>query len=913
MKKPSKLPSDPDGPVEDGAFQPPRWADRLLEWFVAPHLLEYVQGDLHENFRKRVAQVGPARARREYVRQVMHCFTPFFTRRPAAQPFHRFDNEYANPPFFAMLSNYLTIAFRNLWRHKAFTAINIIGLAVGLATCLLIVLFVVHELSYDRYHADSDRIYRMTLYGRMDDKDIDLAYAPGPAGQALLRDCPGVEAVTRLRREGAFLVKHHQDIIKEENVAFVDSNFFSVFSIPMLKGHRVRALTEPNTLVLSQTVARKYFGETDPVGKTLSLGQLGLFRVTGVCADVPSNTHFHYDMFGSLNSVRNGSKWLASGAYTYLRLRKGYPIQQVEDQSRGFVARYIAPEIKEFFGQSLSEFRQKGNRFGFSFQPVTAIHLYSDLDDELEANSDVKYVYIFSVIALFILLLACINFMNLSTAGSAGRSREVGIRKVLGSVRRQLVVQFLAESVLLTLLALGLALGLVLLLLPGFNGLAGKQFTAADIFSIRILTGAIPACLLIGLLAGSYPAFVLSSFKPVTVLKGGLQAGLRSGWLRNTLVTGQFVVSIGILIATIVADQQLRFMQNKKVGFDKEQVLVLHDTHVLGSKFDGFKSELARLSSVVGVSAAGFLPAGASSQSVDGIQVRNGARTVIHRSKGYFIDEDYLPTLGIRLVLGRNFKKASPSESASVLLNEAAVRAYGFGNPAGGPAGSPIGRQLSTVGDGTEGSKRTYTVVGVVKDFHFESMHQHIAPLVMFYGEDHGQLALRIRTDDLPRLLNDIEQRWKAETGNPFAYSFLNDRFNTMYQSERRIGQLFGVFAGLAVLISCLGLFGLAALTTHQRTKEIGVRKVLGASVAGIVTLLLTQYLKLILIALAIASPIAGYTMSRWLGDFAYRIDIGWWIFALAGGLAASVAVLTVGYLAIKAALTNPVKSLRAE
>lgn len=884
--------------------QPPRWADQLLEWFVAPHLLEYIQGDLHENFHKRAVKMGIARARREYVWAVLNCLTPFFTKRQTAKS--SYSNLSSTTPFFTvMLSNYLTIAFRNLWRQKAFTAINIVGLSVGIASCLLIVLYVLHELSYDSYHVHAERIYRMTMHARMDDKDIDLAYSSGPAGEALLRESSGVEIVTQLRKEGTFLVKHGQDIIKEEKIAFVDSNFFSVFTIPMVKGNPKTALVEPNTLILTKTIAHKYFGTQDPIGQSLSLGNLGLFRVTGVCEDVPSNTHFQYNMFGSFASVKTGSKWLASGAYTYLRLREGYSLQQVEAVSRGFVAKYIAPEIKDFFGMDFTAFQKKGNRFGFKFQPVTDIHLHSDLGDELEANSDVKYVYIFSAIALFILLLACINFTNLSTASSAGRSKEVGIRKVLGSIQTQLVSQFLTESTLLTFLALILAFGLVILLLPSFNALAGKQFSIHDIFNARLLVSTLVASLVIGLLAGSYPAFVLASFKPITVLKGRLQIGARSGWLRNALVTTQFVVSIGMIIATIVANRQLQFIQNKKVGFDKEQVLILHDTHVLGAKTDAFKADLAQLSSVVKVASAGFLPAGHTSQSVDGIQVRDGARTGTHRTKGYYIDEDYLPTLGIGLAKGRNFSKAFSTENSSVLLNEAAVRTYGFKNP--------IGQQISTVGDGSEGSKHTYTVVGVVKDFHFESMHQHIAPLVIFYGKDNNQLALRIQTNDIPSLLQKIEQQWKTATDNPFSYSFLNERFATMYQSEQHISQLFGVFAGLAVLIACLGLFGLAAFTTHQRTKEIGVRKVLGSSVTSIVTLLLTDYLKLIIIATLIASPIAAYTMNEWLHDFAYRIDLPWWVFVLAGVLATVVAVMTVSYLAIKAALVNPVKSLKAE
>lgn len=636
MKKKSQSLHNPDAEEKTSMGKPPRWVDRLLEWFVAAHLLEYVQGDLHEAFHKRVFKVGLARARREYIWAVLHCLTPFFIKRQKveAKPIYSFDNNYSKPLFTDMLSNYLIIAFRNLWRHKAFTAINIVGLAVGLATCLLIVFFVLHELSYDRYHANADRMYRMTMQIRLGEKDINYAYASEPAGPALLRDYPGVEAIARLRDDGDMLVKNDDETFKEEHIAFVDANFFSFFSIPLLKGNQASVLVEPRTLVVTETTARKYFGKADPVGKMLTIGNLGIFRVTGVSKDIPSNTHFHYNMFGSFRSVNQGVKWLASGAYTYVLLRNGYSTNRLEAQSRGFLTKYLAPEIKEFLGFDLPEFLKKGNRMGFGFQPITAIHLYSRLDDEMEANGDIKYIYIFSAVALFILLLACINFMNLSTAGSAGRSKEVGIRKVLGSVPKQLISQFLTESVLLTFLALLLALGLVFLLLPGFNALAGKQFTPGVIINGPILSGAALACLVIGLLAGSYPAFVLSSFKPITALSGKVQASLRSGWLRNTLVTGQFVVSIGITIATIVSNQQLRFMQNKKVGFDKEQVLVLHDTQVLGSKLNAFKAELANLSPVTRVSLAGFLPAGTTRQSQDGILIKGSiADWRVHHEK----------------------------------------------------------------------------------------------------------------------------------------------------------------------------------------------------------------------------------------------------------------------------------------
>ena len=805
-----------------------------------------------------------------------------------------------------MLRNYLKIAWRNLLRNKTFTAINIIGLAVGLATCLLIVLFVMHELSYDRYNTHADRLYRMTIHAQIGGNELNAAQVSIPAGPALLRDYAGVEAITRLYTDGTFIVKHGKETYKEEHVVFPDSNFFAVFSIPVLKGNPKTVLTEPNTVVITETIARKYFGVQDPIGQTLTLGSRGLFRVTGVCRDVPANTHFHFDIFGSVRSLQLRDTWLSSGTLTYMLLRRGYSIEQLTAKMPGFVNKYVGPEMQQVLGMSLAEFSRKGDYFGFRFQPVTDIHLRSNLDEEIEPNSDIKYVYIFSIIALFMLLVAGINFMNLSTAGSAGRAKEVGIRKVLGSVQQQLVGQFLSESVLVTFMALLVALVLVVVLLPSFNQLSGKQFGFSTIVSGWMLPGILLTTLLIGLLAGSYPAFFLSAFKPVSVLKGSVRTGFKSGWLRNTLVTIQFVVSISMIVGTLVVYQQLQFIQNKKVGFDKDQVLVLHDTYTLGPKANAFKTELLKLSQVVNVTMAGYLPAGASNTGADGFLPENGGPQAIpYRNKTYYVDENYLPTLGIGLAEGRNFSKAFPSDSAAVLLNEAAAKQFGWKNP--------IGKRLGIVGNGDPASKRVYTVIGVVKDFHFASMHQTIEPLVLEYGTDNYQMALRIQTADIPGLLKTVEKVWKGQTDNPFAYSFLNERFNAVYQSEQRVGQLFGLFAGLTVIISCLGLFGLAMFTTQQRTKEIGVRKVLGASVSSIVALLSKDFLKLVLVAIVIASPIAWWAMNRWLQDFAYKIDIEWWVFAVAGLLAVGIALLTVSLQSIKAALMNPVKSLRSE
>ncbi|HEY1056738.1 MAG TPA: ABC transporter permease, partial [Emticicia sp.] len=703
------------------------------------------------------------------------------------------------------------------------------------------------------------------------------------------REIPGIEATTRLISQGTFIVKKDNESFKEERITFADSNFFEVFSIPLLKGNPKTVLKEPKTIVITETTADKYFGNSDPIGKTLIFGENDIYRITGICEDIPANTHFHYDIFGSINSIQMREKWLSSAALTYAVLREGYTIEKLNAAMPALVEKYIGPEIQEFLGTSLTEFRKRGDDFRFVFQPITDIHLKSHLDGEAEANSDIKYVYIFSAIAIFLLLIACINFMNLSTAGSANRAKEVGIRKVLGSVQYQLIGQFLSESVLVTFMALFVALSIVILALPYFNQLSGKAFEAGILVKGMMLPGILLACLFIGLLAGSYPAFFLSAFKPVSVLKGKISAGFKSSWLRSTLVTTQFVVSIGMIIGTIVVYRQLNFIQSKKVGFDKDQILVLHDTYTLGKKLNSLKDEIKQLSQVANVTMAGYIPAGASNNGADGFIIENGSdHPVTYRDKTYNIDDDYLTTLGIGLAAGRNFSKSVRSDTAAILINEAAAKEFGFKNA--------IGQRLKTIGNGDPSSVRTYTVIGVVKDFHYESIHNYIAPLVMYFGADTYQMAIRVRTSDIPGLLNILEQKWKAQTDNPFAYSFLNDRFNKIYQSEQRTGQLFSIFATLIIFISCLGLFGLAMFTAQQRTKEIGVRKVLGASVMSVVVLLSKDFIKLILIAILIVSPIAWYVMNQWLQDFAYRVELSWWIFAVAGLLAIAVALLTVSF-----------------
>jgi putative ABC transport system permease protein len=884
---------------------PPWWADWLLERFLPPDLLEDVLGDLHEVFARQVPEQGRAKAVAMYLLTAVQYLRPYFFSRKTKHTY------YTKPLHTDMLRNYLLVARRHMLRHKGFTFINVFGLTVGLTACLLITLYVLDELSYDRYAARADRIYRIVSKGRLGGNDLQHPFVGAPAGPALVSDYPFIESYTRLKAQGGFAVSHGSKKFREEKVVFTDPNFFDVFSIRVLKGDPKNALRDPRSIVITEAIAQKYFGTKDPLGKTLMLGENNPYRVAGVCQDVPDNTHFHYQLFAPLvldpaNAAVN--KWLGEGVHTYLVLKEGYGPDDFAAKNPEIIRKYVAAEVQYFLGTSLEKFLQNGNRIGYFLQPVTSIHLHSDLQNELEANGDIKYVYLFSVIALFILGLACINFMNLSTAGSSGRAREVGVRKVLGSAKGQLVRQFLTESLLVTGISALLALGLAWLLLPAFNDLAGKELDFAFSGKEWFLAAFIGVCLIVGLLAGSYPAFFLSSFKPVGVLKGNLSLGAKGGWLRSTLVVIQFTVSITLLIGTAIVYAQLHYIQTKRVGFDKEQILVLHDTHTLGGKAEALKNELLSLPQVSRASFAGFMPAGSSNTGITGLQPET-APAETYRTETRWIDEDYLPTMGIRLTAGRNFSESFGTDTAAVLLNEAAVRQFGW-HRLGVTA---IGKRLASVGNGTPGSKRIYTVIGVVKDFHFESMRHRMSPLVIMYGKQSYQVALRVQTEDLPGLLNAVERMWKAYSDYPFAYSFLNDRFNKLYDTERRTGQVFGVGAAIAVIIACLGLFGLVMFSVLKRTKEIGIRKVLGASVTSVVVLLSRDFLRLILLANAVAWPLAAWGMEQWLEDFAYKAPVSWWLFGMAGLAALGVALLTVSFQALKAALANPVDSLKSE
>ena len=807
-----------------------------------------------------------------------------------------------------MFINFIKTALRNLFKHKGYSLINIFGLAIGMASCLLILLFVHNELSYDRYNEHVDRIYRVSGFFYYGGRDFDIAVAPAPMAARMLADYPEIEEATRFRQRGAYIVQYEDKSFKERRIVFSDPAFFKVFSIPLLKGNSETALEAPNTLVMSQKTAEKYFRDQDPLGKVLKLDNKDDYEVTGVFAEIPDNSHFHFDIMLSMSSLAESKNklWVSQNFQTYILLRKGADAAVLDAKLPAMLEKYMGPQIEKFMGKSMQQLAADGDLGGnFYLQPLKDIHLHSDLLGELEGNSDIKYVYIFSAIALFILIIASINFMNLTTARSAGRAKEVGIRKVMGSQRWQLVRQFLTEAMLMSVIAMLLALLLVRLALPLFNSLAGKNMDFSTLFSSGMLGIMLLITAITGFFAGSYPAFFISAFQPVFVLKGQMRSGIKSGRLRSGLVIFQFTASIILIIGTIVVYNQLDYIQNKKLGFNKEQVLILNNAYLLRSQTQAFKDAMLSQPQVINATISGYLPvpSNRNNTAVSPEGDMGSERTT--SIQNWIVDHDYIQTLGMNIVEGRDFSREFATDDKAALINQATAEQFNWTEP----VGKTLGRIVSNKGD-----IELYTVIGVIENFHFESLRDNIGPLVMFLGESNGAISFRIKTEDVSGFIRILESKWGEFLPNqPFEYSFLDERFDRMYQAEQRIGKIFGVFAALAVLIGCLGLFGLAAFTAEQRTKEIGIRKVLGASVPNITRLLLREFVLLVGAANLIAWPIAYFVMRRWLQDFAYRISPNVWIFLAAGAATLLVSMLTVSFQAIKAALADPIRSLRYE
>jgi putative ABC transport system permease protein len=797
-----------------------------------------------------------------------------------------------------MFKNYLKTAFRNLQKNKGFTAINILGLSVGLTTCLLIVYYVVDEWSYDRYNTKAARIYRVDLEIKYGGRDASYAEVEPPMGDALKNNFPEIEKVVRLRPaaysfSGKFDVKKGNENIRENNIIFTESALFSVFTFPMIQGNPSTALNAPYTAVISESAARKYFNTTQVLGKVLTINDTTNYSITGIIKDIPKQSHFIYDLFLSSSTLPEfqDHNWNNGGWSTYVLVKPETNVKNLEDRIQELANKHSDPVVTK-----------NGNFERHSLTPLLSIHLQSDREQELGHNGSIQYVYIFSSIALFILLIACVNFMNLSTARSANRAREVGVRKVLGSERKYLVAQFLTESIMVTFAATVIAVFLSRVSMPLFNQISGKDLVI-NLSSITwLLPSLIGVVLIIGFLAGFYPAFYLSGFQPIDVLKGKIAAGFKAGFLRSFLVVFQFSVSIFLIVGTLVIYNQLHYIHTKSLGYDRNQVLIINNVNGLGRQARILNQEIRQIPDVVNTTLSSYLPTGEDRNLTalfpdPDIDLKKAVLTEF-----WPVDENYINTLGIQIVMGRNFSNQMASDSSAIIVNQAYARLLGVKEL--------LNKDIYRDSYGVQ----RFHIVGVIKDFHFNSLRENISPLVLTYGEDPGALSVKVKTTHLTALLGKIENKWKTMSPNQqFSYSFMDQDFDAAYRSEQRIGQLFVAFSALAILIACLGLFGLATYAAEQRNKEIGIRKVLGANISEIVGILSIDFIKLVFIAILISCPLAWMLMNKWLQGFAYRVNLDWWIFAIAGLAALFIAFITISFQSIKAALANPVISLRSE
>ncbi|MFC1726730.1 ABC transporter permease [candidate division KSB1 bacterium] len=805
-----------------------------------------------------------------------------------------------------MLKNYIKVAFRNIRKQKAYSFINISGLAIGLTCFIFIMLWIRDELNYDRYHERSDRIYRLTVNGLLMGNEFNMAVSTPKLAPTLLQDFPEVtDAVRFYRFWDDILVSYKDKKFVEKDFLYADKTVFDVFTFPFIKGDPKTALENPNTIVITESAAKKYFGDEEPVGKTLTLHNVNDFLVTGVIKDIPKNSHFRFDLLGSFVShpYSRDQNWISNNCHSYIVLREGVSPSVIEAMFPEFILKYVGPQVKQALGMTVEEFYKNGGKFGYALQPLTDIHLKSDLQFELEANGDIKYIYIFSAVAFFVLLIACINFMNLSTARSYRRAKEVGIRKVVGSEKSQIRRQFLFESVLISVIAVIVAIIMIQLLIPLFNELSGKNLDMNFTKNAFLIPGLIAITLIVGFLSGSYPAFVLSSFKPVSVLKTGMKTGVKRSFLRKGMVILQFSISIFIIVGTFIVYEQLNFISNKKLGFNKDQVLVIKRGFALGGSWDAFKNELKLQPAVSSVSGSNTIPGEILG---DGLFRKEGAENESFLLWRNVVDYDYLQTLQHELVTGRNFSKNITTDISAILINETAAEFLGWENP--------VGKRLFQVRSSNP-ERLYFTIIGVLKDFHFESIHRKIRPMfIRLLTEEPALVSCRLNSGNVSGTLSMIKEKWSKFTASePFEYYFLDNNYDSLYRKEMLTGKLLTIFSILTVFISCLGLFGLAAFMADQRKKEFGIRKVLGSSVTGIISLMSREFLILVSFANLLGWPIAYYFMNNWLQNFAYHVQIKFLSFIGAGLLTLLIALLTVSFQAVRAAFANPVDSLRNE
>jgi len=790
-----------------------------------------------------------------------------------------------------MFWNYLKVAYRNMLRHPLYAAINVVGLAVGLACCLLVLMLVLDEVSYDRFHEKADKIYRVLWEGQFGDNAWTTPLSPVPVAEAL-SSFPDVERTVRMRRERRTL-RAGQTRTNESGFFYVETGFFDVFTVRFIAGDRVTALRDPDSVVITEQTARRYFRGQDPLGQPLNLADGSTLRVTGVVREFPRQSHFKFDFLAPLWTLpiveQRKTQWGSATVYTYVALREQTNASELETKLREYVDRR---------GLAAS-FTRSGGYSRFRLQPMTQIHLHSHHDFELEQNGDIVRVYIFSMVAVLVLFLACVNFVNLHTALSTSRTREIGIRKVLGSRRGRLVGQFLIESSMYFVLAFVLAMGLSELAISHLISLTGKQLAMSNLCSPPVVLAVCGAFVAIAALASAYPALVLSSFRPADMFAGRIAAGPGAERLRNGLVVTQFCISIGMLIGVLVIREQLLFVQHKRLGFDRENVLVVHGARALGRQSHAFQERLKSLASVVTASVAQSVPGKEFGSVLFRLeQPANYEQTSLTFAT---VDEYYVEALGLGVVQGRNFAPEEfPSDSTAFLINRSAASILGWKNP--------VGKRMVL-------AAREGSVIGVVKDFHYQSLRHRIEPLVLpFLRWNRDYVVVRLHPANEADVVSSVRSLWEEfAPDQPFEFSFLDSDYLRLYENEQRMIRVVQIFSGLAIFIACLGLLGLAAFAAAKRKTEIGIRKVLGATVANIVFQLTRDFARHVLIAFVFTSPIAYYVLSRWLQDFAYRSNIEWWMFAASGGLAMGIALLTVSGQAIRAATANPVEALRSE
>ncbi len=801
-----------------------------------------------------------------------------------------------------MIKHNFIIAWRNLSKNKSTTLINVIGLALGIATCLMISIYVWDEYSFDRYNKNADRIERVVFRGTVKGGQINEAHVMPPVAATMKAEIPEVEESARLRKGGTPLFVVDNKIFNEEKLASVDASFFEIFSLPFIKGNQVTALNFPNSAIITESMANKYFGTTDVIGKNLSIkNNPTILKIAGVIKDIPKNSHFNFDVFTSLDGIQDSKSdsWMSSEYFTYVLLRKDASREKVKKNLKLIFDKNIATQFMSGFGMSYQDYQKSGNQIGLYLQPLTDIHLHSNFINDLSSPGDLRYIYIFSVVAVFILLIATINFMNLSTASGFKRSKEVGVRKMLGADKMGIRGQFMIEGILLTFMALLLAIVLVVLAFPLFNQISGKEIEIRNLDFTKTIPLLLVFGICVGLISSSYPALYLSAYNPLSVLKGKINQKGNGLNLRSGLVVFQFMTSVCLIFGTIVVMKQLNYMRNIKLGYNKENVLII-PTWSLGNNERTFANLLSEDSRIKNVSFSSYIPAGISGNNNYFIYPEGNPNQFV-KSIRYDIDEQYIPTMGMEIKEGRNFSKEFGNDSLSVIINEAAAKELGWEE--GG-----VGKTI------TNNENKSLQVVGVIKDFHFRSLHEPITPLVMVLSGQTGTLILRTQNSGTEKLLQKIKSIYQSFSSDmPFSYSFLDERYAQTYQAEEKTGKLMSIFAGLTIFVACLGLFGLAIFTANQRRKEIGIRKVVGASTAGITRMLSINFIKLVLIAFVLASPLAWLMMNNWLQNFSYRIEIQFWMVALAGSIAVVIAVLTVSTQAIRAAQTKPVDSLRDE